>query len=180
MLALSSQVVDGAVSESGGRALDLLRAALPTVDARGRKCLVGSAAGTGAPGGLAQSYKRLVHAVPPFRSAGDWAPLLARTYDAALHLAANGTEAAAGPRPADVGQGGDGGFSTTTVAAPLLGAGARGAKAGEAAAVAVAAITAWRGRPGARAGPLVRFGCIEKHAVDCLEAAVKGSGQWEC
>ena len=119
------QVVDGIVSELGGAALAEARAALPA-DSDDVRCQTGHAVVTAAFGELVACYDLVVHACAPFYDRcrrEDWLVRTMSCYHAAFDAAA-----AAG---------------ASTLAVPLLGAGARGAPTADAAEAAVAATTSW-------------------------------------
>ncbi|KAG8466606.1 hypothetical protein KFE25_007985 [Diacronema lutheri] len=126
----SVQVVDGMVGMLGGDALRKECRRLPIRGPRGSdvRCPQGEAVRTSAPGGLAKLFGGIVHTVPPFYKRADtggpcpeWRALLERCWLRALD--------AASPGP--------------VVAAPLLGAGARGAPVGAASHVAARAAASW-------------------------------------
>ena len=115
------------------------------------------------PGELACAYAHLVHAVPPFHAAPRWEAQLAACWRRAYAVAD-----ASGFR---------------VLAAPLLGAGARGAPTEAAAAVAARAAVTWRrhrsgggGGGGGGAGAqlqTVRFAVQEVEAAAALGAALE-------
>ena len=119
-----SQVVDGVVHSLGGKALREMCEAVPArgEDAAGQplRCDVGGVAVTSAPGFLTDLNLDLIaHAVPPFWSDSDWEERLRSCYRQSLiELCRHAQD------------------STLHVAAPVLGAGARGAPEHEAARVA--------------------------------------------
>ena len=121
-----SQSIDGLVTEFGGDALRLALEALPA-DSEGRRCAVGRAVTTPASFELRELFQSIVHAVPPFYRGSKfpaWAEQLRATYHAAFDTAAR--------------------EGLTTLAVPLLGAGARGAPVDEAMAVAAEAAVSWQ------------------------------------
>jgi len=155
------QCVDGAVHAWGGKVFrEACRAALPP----GGHCAVGSAVVTPACGQLAEHFRTVVHAVPPFRSDPRWRELLEETYASALRLAIGGALPAAQawslpwgspplpPPPA-------------AVALPLLGAGARGADATEAAEVAASAVAAFDMRYYDASSPATVLLCVVEPAI---------------
>ena len=156
----STQVVDGALAECGGKELAELCLRVPT-DEHGKRCPVGTAVATASPVMLKASFGQLVHTVPPFRSSAMWGSLLAQCYTQALGVCLKGRN------------------GRTTVALPLLGAGARGAQPDEAALVAAGAIGAWvRGRCTSSSGAaelVLRFGCIDQIAECALERALEST-----
>jgi len=158
-----TQVVDGLVTEFGGEALRVVLESQPA-DAQGRRCPVGNAVVTPALHELRELYGSLVHAVPPFRRGLDpsvWSDQLVATYHAAFDAACRN--------------------GLTTLAVPLLGAGARGALKGEAMAVAAKAAVTWRMQdPGPReAAPIARFGVQDSttahRLIDALKDAMRDS-----
>ena len=172
-----TQVVDGLVTELGGHTLYRTLQALPR-GADGSRCATGAALTTPSGGELSCAYPHLVHAVPPFYAAPRWDAQLTACWHAAFAVA----DAQ--------------GFSV--LAAPLMGAGARGAPAEVAAAVAAAAAVTWRGGGGGGGGgggdgaggsgdgggaaarlQTVRFAVQELEVAaalgEALEAAVRGS-----
>lgn len=123
-------VVDGMVSMLGGKELRRECAKLAVLGPAGSdvRCPIGSAVRTGAPGGLGALFGAIVHAVPPFfartdadEPAPEWRTELRRCWLRALAVAE----------------------PSASIAAPLLGAGARGAPTEEAARVAAGATAEW-------------------------------------
>lgn len=134
------QTVDGLVHEFGGAELLRLAHAVPYQRGGdlGERCRVGHAVCTPAAGELLDSYQYVVHAVAPvyphapaYTSAGAdgrvgaWRRLMVSTYHSALTAAAEA--------------------SISSLAIPLLGAGARGAPVEDAARAAAHALLYWRG-----------------------------------
>ena len=75
----AGQVVDGRVHALGGTALRDACAALPLLDAAGRRCAIGAAVRTVAAGELAQLFDTIVHtATPVFRGTAELCPRPAR------------------------------------------------------------------------------------------------------
>lgn len=135
----AGQVIDGQVHALGGAALREACEALPPRDGDGRRCAIGEAALTCAPGELGRHFRHIVHtATPAFRgdchageqaAVGAWATALGSCYESSLELAARCC--------------GEPGQDEFTLAIPLLGAGARGAPAREASEVAAGSVAAW-------------------------------------
>ena len=120
------QSVDGLVSEFGGKEL---HAALETLPANpeGVRCPTGAAIVTPTFFELRELYGSIIHATPPFFAQLDhaeWERTLIATYHAAFDTA----------RAAHL----------TTIAVPLLGAGARGAPISDAISVAAKATVSWK------------------------------------
>lgn len=157
-LLYACQVVDGAVHEAGGRELLQALASLPA-DATGRRCREGHAVSTPSPDGLRKNFAALVHTVPPFFSSAQWEALLESCYERSLGLIP----------PA-----------ATTVAFPLLGAGARGASVGEASRVAAAMLTRWQRPPSGPSNLMTAcFGCIDSSTEHELQQAFLKTGSWD-
>jgi O-acetyl-ADP-ribose deacetylase (regulator of RNase III) len=122
-------VVDGMVGMLGGRELRRECASLAVLGPAGSdvRCPIGDAVRTGAPGGLKALFGAIVHTVPPFfartaaQPAPEWRSALRRCWLRALDVAE----------------------PSASIAAPLLGAGARGAPTEEAASVAADAAAEW-------------------------------------
>ena len=163
-----TQVVDGLVTELGGHTLYRTLQALPR-GTDGSRCATGHALSTPSGGELACAYPHLVHAVPPFYAAPRWEAQLGACWHAAFAVAD-----AQGFR---------------VLAAPLMGAGARGAPVEVAATVAARAAVTWRGGGGGGGGgggsgsaaqlQTLRFAVQEVEVAaalgGALEAAVRGS-----
>lgn len=122
------QTVDGLVGMLGGDALRRECSRLPARGGSDVRCPPGEAVRTSAAGGLSKLFGCIVHTVPPFyatdaagRPSAEWRALLRSCWLRALEEA--------GPGP--------------LIAAPLLGAGARGAPIGEACRVAAGAVASW-------------------------------------
>eukprot|EP00613_Pedinella_sp_CCMP2098_P079008 CAMPEP_0171960818 /NCGR_PEP_ID=MMETSP0993-20121228/158022_1 /TAXON_ID=483369 /ORGANISM="non described non described, Strain CCMP2098" /LENGTH=283 /DNA_ID=CAMNT_0012608701 /DNA_START=30 /DNA_END=878 /DNA_ORIENTATION=- len=173
-----TQVVDGAVHEVGGHDLARVIRALPTIEERQagrhpRRCDVGDTVLTPAAGGLKHCFRHVLHAVPPFRSSPHWVELLRNCYWRALDLAwVTHVDNSSAP--------------IRTLAAPLLGAGARGAKASEAAVLATMAVSSWRGGGSATSSRqnslddkqiVVRFACIDSEVEDLLVQSLVGASE---
>uniref|UniRef100_A0A7S2S3H2 Macro domain-containing protein n=1 Tax=Rhizochromulina marina TaxID=1034831 RepID=A0A7S2S3H2_9STRA len=114
------------------------------------RCHVGSTVHTPATGSLVHSYTHLLHTVPPFRASPSWEQDLTACYTTSLAKAMS--------------------LSLSVLAFPLLGAGARGASAQDAARVAVQAVSAFAtqsahhrptGLLSKRRGLCVRFGFLD-------------------
>lgn len=127
-------VVDGMVGMLGGKELRRECAKLSVLGPAGSdvRCPIGSAVRTGAPGGLKALFGAIVHTVPPFfartdaaEPAPEWRSALRRCWLSALEAAE----------------------PSASIAAPLLGAGARGAPTEEAARVAADATAEWLRSP---------------------------------
>jgi O-acetyl-ADP-ribose deacetylase (regulator of RNase III) len=157
------QSVDGLVTEFGGEELKRALEAQPK-GADGVRCQVGGAVVTRQCGELDEIFRGIVHAVPPFyRLAPDpdaWAAQMTLTYHSAFDAAQQA------------------GF--TTLAVPLLGAGARGAELEEVEALRAAAHAAvsWQGSDSAvgRDGlpPLTaRFGVQDSTTAHGLADAIE-------
>ena len=94
----AGQVIDGQVHALGGAALREACEALPPRDSDGRRCAIGEAALTCAPGELGRHFRHIVHtATPAFRgdchageqaAVGAWATALGSCYESSLELAA--------------------------------------------------------------------------------------------
>lgn len=143
------QVVDGRVHALGGQALRQACARLPE-HSPGVRCAIGDAVVTEAYGDLCAHFAFIVHTVPPMYQAKDWAQSLARCWRTAIAQAFTCSE------------------DRLVVAAPLLGAGARGAPVEEAAQVAVEALAA---TPKTVTGEaVVCLAVREDHIAETLEA----------
>ena len=150
------QVVDGLVHELGGAALAEALAALPA-DARGHRCEAGAAVATDAFGELrAAGFSHIIHAVAPHFEPtctdAHSTSLLERAYGAALRVAER--------------------RSAANVAAPLLGAGARGTPLDEAARAAARALANWRAAEPSLTPRRLAFGVQHDFAAAALEAAL--------
>jgi O-acetyl-ADP-ribose deacetylase (regulator of RNase III) len=157
-----SQVVDGHVSELGGYSLLQACQALPVQNPRtGHRCLVGGAVVTPASEGLAHNFDWILHTVAPFYADTDWAERLQECYLSIIALA----------RAHDL----------SSLACPLLGAGARGAPSSEAAAVAAAALSAAQ-LPKEEDLPqlLFKFGVVDDGVFRVVHEAFDAcaDGQW--
>ena len=160
------QSIDGLVSEFGG---EELRIALDAISGSDVRCPTGSALATPALGELRELYRVLIHCVPPFypvpraqqakakqeaqRTSVLWAAQLSATYHAAFDIARR-----------------DG---LSTLAVPILGAGARGAPLAEALAVAAEATVSWGvARAYTDTGLTVRFGVQDSSTAHALADAI--------
>lgn len=142
------QVVDGRVHALGGQALRQACAKLPE-QSPGIRCAVGNSVVTEAYGDLCTHFAFIVHTVPPMYQAKDWAQSLSSCWQTAIAQAFTRRE------------------GRLVVAAPLLGAGARGAPVEEAAQVAVEALTA---TPKTHTGEaVVCLAVREEHIAEILE-----------
>mmetsp|Transcript_24976 Transcript_24976/g.49646 ORF Transcript_24976/g.49646 Transcript_24976/m.49646 type:complete len:177 (-) Transcript_24976:78-608(-) len=147
--------VDGLVHELGGWQLALRLKFLPCV-VGDEKCPVGHAVSS-SPGGaeLRQKYDRIVHAVPPFfEHHPDPELFLRKCYRASLWSAFSPVE----DRP-------------LRVASPLLGAGARGYPAGDAAKIAASESVRWR--ESAEGEKVLAFGVPDMETAEALVRAVE-------
>jgi O-acetyl-ADP-ribose deacetylase (regulator of RNase III) len=160
------QVIDGLVhgargdssgDGAGAAALAAAIAALPVVAGSDVRCVTGGAVATAAFGELSECYSTVVHTCPPFFGADDWQELLRSCYARALAVAEE--------------------RGASTVAVPLLGAGARGAPECEACDVAADAVASWVGTGGLH---LARFGVqddgVAQTLAYALDAASGGQG----
>jgi len=120
----SQQVVDGRVHLLGGAELKRECQKQPEVQP-GVRCPTGHAVATRALGRLASLFSVIVHTTPPLYGEHDWEVLLHSCYRESLLLAMK--------RPNRV----------TSIAVPLLGAGARGAPMERASSVAAVACGEW-------------------------------------
>ena len=154
------QVIDGLVTEFGGDELQRELLHTSSMDREGDvRCPVGCAVLTRDIGELRELYRAVIHAVPPFYHGNkQWEDQSIQTYHAALDCAA-----ASG---------------LTTIAIPLLGAGARGVDLPkpEALRVAAAALVSWQGSNDEEMMMTARFGVQDSttaHALaDALEAVM--------
>ena len=153
------QVVDGHVTEHGGRELAAACRALPAVPGTDVRCPTGSAVVTRALGSLCHNFEHVVHTVPPFFSDEHWRALLSGCYHACFERAFRLSGA---------------------VACPLLGAGARGAPVGEAADVAAQATASWCAADDIALVPeaarRLKFALIDAAAHHAIERALVGHG----
>lgn len=148
--------VDGAVTEfSGGAHEAIVRERVPVLAGGDPKypvrCATGNAVWVPATGALEDVFRRgLVLAVPPFwpgRPTADWRRLLGAAYESAFSLA------------------------TGPLATPLLGAGARGAPAEHAAAVATEAAASFVNNPDSSEANVL-FSVQDDDVADILDAAL--------
>lgn len=158
-----TQAIDGLVTEFGGDELRIRLEAQPA-DKLGHRCAVGSAIATPASSELLELYAHLIHAVAPFYRKLEpqvWEDQLQSTYHAAFDTACD--------------------LGLSTVAVPLLGAGARGAPKADAMRVAAEATVRWRAAaedPGAAGAPLlVRFGVQDSSTAHALISALESAMQ---
>jgi len=165
------QTVDGMVSMLGGWGLRRACQALPEQAPGGIRCPVGEAVVTPATGRLGEYFRHIVHTVPPFYDAGDdglpspgWTAALERCWERSLDLAAR--------QPVPSGE-------EPSIAAPLLGAGARGAPPEHAVALAARAVIAWlqstRDTHGAELRLVVQRESEAEALNNALEAALAGA-----
>ena len=153
------QAVDGLVTEFGGPELRRALEELPA-DCDGVRCAIGSAVMTPSFSELSGMYGALIHAPPPtyrLLQHSDWSEQLQRTYHSAFRMAALS--------------------GLTTLAVPLLGAGARGAPMAEAIDVAATATMSWTSDLAEPSALTVRFGLqssTDAHALcDALDNALQ-------
>lgn len=139
-------VVDGLVHLHGGVALQAELAYLRLLQSS--PCPVGSAVRTGR---LGDTYRAVVHTTPPFYREPDAARLLRRCYESALILS-----------PDD----------ESTIACPLLGAGARGFPESMACQVAAEAVAVWLQQGDGCHHQCLRFGVLSATTADCLAEAI--------
>ena len=157
------QAIDGLVTEFGGEALRIALEAIPA-DARGHRCPTGGAIATPAFFELTELYSTLIHAVAPFYhhlEPAEWEERTIATYHAAFDASERS--------------------GLTTVAVPLLGAGARGAPHEAAIRVAAEAAISWRSAAATDSTLTARFGVQDSstaHALaDALDDALRQSSQ---
>ena len=158
------QVIDGLVhgyrgdssggDSSGGEALRAAIARLPIVADGGVRCPLGHAVATPAFGELSECYSRIVHCVAPFYSSSDdWRSILHACYVNAFTASAV--------------------HGAKSMAIPLLGSGARGAPAMQAAEVAASAVRHWRCERKGNASPIdARFAVIDEDVAGTIAAAM--------
>lgn len=153
------QAIDGLVTEFGGDGLRLALAALPA-DAHGRRCAVTHAVVTPTFDELRELYESIIHTAPPMHRtlpAEEWAASLTQTYHTVFDTAQR--------------------HGLTTLALPLLGAGANGAPKPDAMRVAAEAAVSWAAQ--AESGwsveappPVARFGVQTSSEAHALVAEV--------
>ena len=175
------QVIDGLVSELGGSALAAALSILPA-DNRGIRCPTGKAISTPAFGELLSCYQHLIHACAPFYAttvlAGDdgdgdggsssddeecisnespvphlWRSQMSSALRSALH-AANGVGA-------------------TSLAVPLLGAGARGGPAALTAEVIADALGEWQHHSSSDIASCHGGGVLLRNCLRCVRIGVQ-------
>ncbi|KAG8470082.1 hypothetical protein KFE25_008503 [Diacronema lutheri] len=164
------QCVDGQVTEAGGLELRRILSALPMHGSPPVRCAWGSAVRTIAPGVLRQNFRELLHACPPPFACSSSPPLAAaepralllgcylRAFDLAWRTDSRGGLPA-----------------LATVAASLLGAGARGFSLNRAADVLADAVGSWRPpRCEGAEGAAARVLCVGVQDEEVAEAV----GSW--
>jgi O-acetyl-ADP-ribose deacetylase (regulator of RNase III) len=135
------------------------------------KCEIGSAVSTPSAGELVGTFHHIIHTATPSYQCkdrhGDWTKLLASCYKSSFDLACEITRKA----PTKM--------APTTIAAPLLGAGAKLGPASEAAGVAVTAASSWVGA-GAGQTLVLQLACMDPATAALLQAAIEEEvGIWE-
>ncbi len=146
------QVIDGIVTQLGGRELRRLCADVPVAPS-GERCPTGGAVVTSAPAGLADPYgwDYLVHACPPLWQGPKDMALLESTYASALSA---GTGVA------------------QTLALPLLGCGARQAPAPLSISAAAKSVANVAADDGDKGQTVVQFVLREEHLAEQLAEAL--------
>lgn len=170
------QTVDGQVSENGGLALRRILSALPTHGSPPIRCAPGSAVATVAVGLLSQNFSVLLHACPPDFACStpgsvDRSRVLLRScylraFDLAWRRESGVHMDCSSP-------------ALSSIATPLLGAGARGFSLAQAAEVLADAVREWPlsqiQLPGPQASRLLCIAVQDEDAAEAVTSAISSS-----